>query len=353
MLSRAADCLYWMSRYIERAENNARILEVNQQLMLDFEQSEATVRQHWAPIINSLEEHELFHKFYAEADGESVVEFVTFEQKNPNSIHSCLTRARENARSVREQISSEMWEHLNEIYLFIHSREARELFHSSSYQFFKRILQGSFQFIGITDATMTHGEGWQFIQLGKFLERADRTSRILDVKYHILLPSGERVGGNVDTVQWMAVLRSCSALEAYTKLYVGQIAPWKVAEFLIFNDSFPRALRHSIHQVDHALHSISGVPEDRFSNETERLTGKLRGELDYTRIGEVFQSGLHQYLDRFQKRLSEINDATQEIYCEIPPPEKRQSQSQSQSQNGEGSQSQSQSQGQSGAALAR
>jgi uncharacterized alpha-E superfamily protein len=191
---------------------------------------------------------------------------------------------------------------------------------------------------------MTHGEGWHFIQLGKFLERADRTSRILDVKYHILLPSGERVGGNVDTVQWMAVLRSCSALEAYTKLYVGQIAPWKVAEFLIFDASFPRALRHSVHQLDFALHSISGVPEDRFGNEAERLTGKLRGELDYTRIGEVFQAGLHQYLDRFQKRLSEINDAMQESYCEIPPPEKRQSQSQSQSLNGGGSQSQSQSQ---------
>ena len=348
MLSRVADCHYWMSRYIERAENNARILEVNQQLMLDFDaQSEATVRQHWAPIINSLEEQELFHKFYVEADGETVVEFVTFEQKNPNSIFSCLSRARENARSVREQISSEMWEHINQLYLFIRSKEARELFQSSSYSFFKRILEGSFQFIGITDATMTHGEGWDFIQLGKFLERADRTSRILDVKYHILLPSGERVGGNVDTVQWMAVLRSCSALEAYNKIYVGQIAPWKVAEFLILNDSFPRALRHCTHQFDNALHSISGVPEDRFSNEAERLSGKLRGELDYTRSNEIFHTGLHQYLDGFQKRLSEINDALQEVYCEIPPPEERatQKQSQSQSQDGGGSQSQSQSQG--------
>ncbi len=318
MLSRVADCLFWMSRYVERAENNARILDVNLQLMLDFEsQTEADVRRHWSPIINSLEEHELFHTFYQHADSDSVVEFVTFNPKNPNSILSCLTRARENARSVREQISSEMWEHINKLYLFIHSEEAHDLFRSSTYQFYKRILEGSFQFIGVTDVTMTHGEGWDFIQLGKFIERADRTSRILDVKYHVLLPSGERVGGNVDTVQWMAVLRSCSALEAYTKLYVGQIAPWKVAEFLILHDCFPRALRHCVHQVDYALHRISGVPEDRFSNETERLSGKLRSDLDYTRIGEIFQAGLHQYLDRLQLRLMQISGAVGEIYCEI------------------------------------
>ena len=245
---------------------------------------------------------------------------------------------------MREQISSEMWEHLNELYLFIRSNDARELFHSSPYQFYKRILEGSFQFLGITDATMTHGEGWDFIQLGKFLERADRTSRILDVKYHILLPSGERVGGNVDTVQWMAVLRSCSALEAYTKLYVGQIAPWKVAEFLILHDCFPRALRHCIHQVDYALHRISGVPEDRFANEAERLSGKLRSDLDYMRIGEIFQTGLHQYLDRLQLRITQISNAVGEIYCEIiETPAQSQSQSQSQTGGG-GSQSQSQSQ---------
>ncbi len=220
------------------------------------------VRQHWAPIINSLEEQELFHKFYAQADGESVVEFVTFEQKNPNSILSCLGRARENARSVREQISSEMWEQINRLHLFIRSDEAREMFRGSAYQFYKRVLEGTYQFVGITDATMTHGEGWDFCQLGKYMERADRTSRILDVKYHILLPSGERVGGNVDTIQWMAVLRSCSALEAYCKIYFGHVAPWKVAEFLILHDGFPRALRFCVHQVNRALHRISGSPDE-------------------------------------------------------------------------------------------
>ncbi|MBV9128459.1 MAG: alpha-E domain-containing protein, partial [Verrucomicrobia bacterium] len=307
MLSRVADCLYWMSRYIERAENNARLLEVNMQLLLDFEnQTEAVARQHWLPILNSLEDEDLFNKFYTHADGDSVVEFVTFEPKNPNSIFSCLSRARENARCVREQISSEMWEQLNGLYLFICSAEAREMLKSSAYQFFQRIREGSHLFIGITDVTMSHAEGWDFCQIGKHLERADCTSRILDVKYHILLPSGERVGGNLDTVQWMAVLRSCSALEAYTKLHVGEIAPWKVAEFLILNDQFPRAVRFCIHRFDAALHRISGVAEDRYSCEAERLSGRLRGEVDYTSITEIFQQhGLHQYLDRMQKRLLE------------------------------------------------
>ena len=348
MLSRVAECLYWMSRYVERAENNARILDVNLQLMLDFEsQSEEAVRQHWAPIINSLEEHELFHSFYEQANGDSVVEFVTFEKKNPNSILSCLSRARENARSVREQISSEMWEHINRLYLFIGSEEAREMFRSSTHLFYKRVLEGSYQFIGITDATMTHGEGWDFCQIGKYVERADRTSRILDVKYHILLPTGESVGGNVDTIQWMAVLRSCSALEAYSKLYVGQIAPWKVAEFLILSDAFPRALRFCVHRVDAALHRISGVPDERYCNEAERLSGQLRSDLDYGAIGEIFGGGLHQYLDRLQLRLTQISDALSDTYCQDAA-QWQQSQSQSQSQSGHGgwqSQSQSQMQG--------
>ena len=318
MLSRVADCLFWMSRYVERAENNARILDVNLQLMLDFESQTkptcaATGRRSSIPSKNTISSTPSTSRPTRIRSWNS----SPSSRRNPNSIFSCLTRARENARSVREQISSEMWEHINRLYLFIHSTRRARLFRSSSYQFYKRILEGSFQFIGITDATMTHGEGWDFIQLGKFIERADRTSRILDVKYHILLPSGERVGGNVDTVQWMAVLRSCSALEAYTKLYVGQIAPWKVAEFLILHDCFPRALRHCVHQVDYALHRISGVPEDKFANEAERLSGKLRSDLDYTRIGEIFQTGLHQYLDRLQLRLMQISGAVGEIYCEI------------------------------------
>ncbi|HEY8835625.1 MAG TPA: alpha-E domain-containing protein, partial [Chthoniobacterales bacterium] len=247
MLSRVADSLYWMSRYIERAENNARIAEVNLQMLLDLtNQHEADPNQQWDPIISSLEENELFASLYPTPDGKAVLDFVSLQKKNPNSIVSCLTRARENARTTSEQISSEMWEQINRLYLFAKSDTAKKLIRASPYEFFKRVITGSHLFQGITDATMTHGEGWDFIRVGKLLERADCTSRILDIKYHILLPSGEKVGGNIDTIQWMSVLRSCSALEAYRKIYFGQVAPWKVAEFIISHSAFPRSIRFSV-----------------------------------------------------------------------------------------------------------
>jgi uncharacterized alpha-E superfamily protein len=314
MLSRVADSLYWMSRYIERAENDARLLDVNLQLLLDLG-GEAEAMQHWAPVIASLEETDLFDSLYAAADEQSVTDFLTLQRKNPNSILSCLTLARENARTTREQISSEMWEQINRLYLFVQSDEAKLLLSTSPHEFFIRVIFGSHLFQGITDATMTHGEGWDFIRIGAFLERADSTSRILDVKYHILLPSGEDVGGNVDTIQWMAMLKSVSALEAYCKLYVSQVAPWKVAEFLITHREFPRSIRYCVDSLDRALHRISGVDESRYANEAERFSGRLRSDVDYITIGEIFEVGLHEYLTTVQERLVEVSNAMYATYC--------------------------------------
>ena len=316
MLSRVADSLYWMSRYIERAENNARIADVNLQLEVDLSnQPEADPRQHWNAIISSLEENELFASLYANPDGRAAIDFVSLQKKNRNSIYSCLSLARENARTTREQISSEMWEQINRLYLFVRSDSARKTLRSSPYEFFKRIITGSHLFQGVTHATMTHGEGWHFMRIGRLLERADCTSRILDLKYHLLLPSGERVGGTLDTIQWMSVLKSCSALEAYRKIYVGQVAPWKVAEFLITHAGFPRSIRFSVDSLDEALHCISGSDETRYANEAERLSGRLRSDLDYVTIGEIFKVGLHEYLESIQKRLVEIDTATYDTYC--------------------------------------
>ncbi len=316
MLSRVADSLYWMSRYIERAENNARIAEVNIQMLLDLtNQQEPDPNQQWDPIISSLEVNELFTSLYPKPDGRAVLDFVSLQKKNPNSIVSCLTRARENARTTSEQISSEMWEQINRLYLFARSESAKKLMKASPYEFFKRVIAGSHLFQGITDATMTHGEGWDFIRIGKLLERADCTSRLLDIKYHILLPSGERVGGNIDTIQWMSVLRSCSALEAYRKIYFGQVAPWKVAEFIITHSAFPRSIRFSVDRLDAALHHISGSSETKYANDAERLSGRLRSELDYATIAEVFKFGLHEYLQEIQNRLAEIDREIHVAYC--------------------------------------
>lgn len=306
-----------MSRYIERAETNARLLNVNMALMLDLQDAdEMSVKRHWEPVLATLEDQELYNKLYDSLTAENVMEFVTFEKQNPNSVLSAVSAARENARTVREQISSEMWERLNKLYLYLRSEEARNDFRHTPHDFFRSIVDGSHLFQGITDATMTHGDGWDFIQVGKFLERADSTSRVLDIKYHILLPQGEPVGGTVDLTQWMAVLRSCSAVEAYLKIRVGRVSAWHVAEFLILHPTFPRSIRYSVDHLDRAIHRISGSGIAGFHNEAERLCGRLRANLDYSTIDGVFQVGLHQYLDSTQMRLTEISNSLVKTYCE-------------------------------------
>ena len=331
MLSRVADSLYWLARYIERAENNARILDVNLQVTLDDDTvGDPEDRLDWEPILATLEEQKLFQSLYAVTNADAVCEFITFAKENPNSIRSCVGAARENARTVREYISSEMWERINALYLWLNSPEARHLFNASAIDFYRHLVDCSHQFHGTTDATLTRGEGWNFLQIAKFLERADSTSRILDLKYHILLPHGEQVGGNVDTVQWQAVLKSCSGLEAYRKNYTGQVAPWSVAEFLILHDSFPRSIRFSVERLDAALHRISGCVRTHFSNDAERLSGRLCSDLNYATIGDIFKTGLHQYLDGIQLRLIQIAAAMHQEYCEWLDPADAQTQSQTQ-----------------------
>ncbi len=317
MLSRVADSLFWLSRYVERAENTARILDVNLQVTLDSEHSgPEDERLDWQPILATLEDLAKFKTHFGEINAENVCEFVTFTPENSNSIRSCVAAARENARTVRDYISSEMWERLNAVWLWMESKPAHDLCRSSGIEFYRSVVDYSHQFQGTTNATLTQNEGWNFIQLGKFLERADSASRILDLKYHILLPKGEKVGGAIDTVQWQAVLKSCSAFEAYRKLYCSQVEPWKVAEFIILQDNFPRSVSFCVKAIDAALHRISGCDRNHYSNEAERLAGRLASDLKYTTINEVFRIGLHEYLDGIQVRLNEIAAALHKHYCE-------------------------------------
>lgn len=317
MLCRVADSLYWLARYMERVENNARILDVNLQVTLDSDEAGAEAEQRaWQPILATLEDQTLFNSLYKKIDGDSVCSFVTFGKENPNSIWSSVAAARENARTVREFISSEMWERINALYLWLKGEEARDLAGSTGIDFYRQVVDMCHQFHGTTDQTLTHNEGWHFLQVGKYIERADNASRMLDLKYHILLPQGEKVGGTVDTIQWQAVLRSCSGFEAYRKIYRGQVTPWSVAEFIILNDQFPRSIRFSVDCMDAALHRISGCDRVHFSNEAERLSGRLFAELNYTTVAEIFRTGLHEYLDGIQKRLIEIGGAMHRQYCE-------------------------------------
>lgn len=328
MLSRVADSLYWLGRYIERAENNSRILDVNLQLTLDMDHCDHDEKRDWLPILATLEDQKLFNKHYPEVTADCVCEFVTFAKENPNSIFSSVASARENARTVREYISSEMWERINSLYLWLNSVSARQIFAGSAIDFYRHVVDSSHQFHGTTDATLTHGEGWNFLQLGKYIERADSASRILDLKYHILLPSGEKVGGDIDTLQWIAVLKSCSAFEAYRKLHTGGVTPWSVAEFIILHDSFPRSIRFCVDRLHRALHSLSGCDLEHYSNEAERLAGRLRSDLSFVTINDIIKEGLHQYLDGIQLRLLEIGGAMYKVYCDWLEPEMAQSQSQ-------------------------
>lgn len=307
MLSRVANSLYWLGRYFERAENTARLLDVNLQILLDFEKlDDATLTEHWLSILASTGDAELFEQHYAKADSASVTEFMTFNTANPNSVVSCFLAARENARMIRDRISAEMWETVNDIHLFLKGPEARTLWQTNPSDFYTRIKNASHLFQGLTSATFPHDEGYNFIQLGRFIERADKTVRLLDLKYHILLPAATDVGGAVDTAQWRAVLRCASGLEAYRRFYVSEILPWKVAEFLLFSEAFPRSVRYCLAQIDLYLRRISGTPVGQHSNEAERLSGRLVSELNYTSIDEVFRKGLHEFLAEIVPVLDEV-----------------------------------------------
>ena len=319
MLSRVADSLYWMSRYVERGENIARILDVNLQLMLDLPKLGPDEQKSlWEPVLRSTGDHEDFYKHYKLSNSDNVIDFLTLHPKNSNSIVNCITTARENARHVREQISLEMWEEINRTYLWIKSQTLKKIQRQGPYEFFTAVKNASHLFQGITDGTMTHGEDWDFIQVGKYLERADMTTRILDANDEIFItqPAKSQTSG---TLQWSAILRSCSSHDAYRKFYVAQVEPDKVVEFLILNEFFPRSIRFSAQELNTALRSISGCKDEHFTNLAEKLAGRLVAELNYSALEDIKTVGMHQYMDELQVKLNTIGEAIFQTYLFSPP----------------------------------
>lgn len=310
MLSRVADSIYWISRYVERADNVARFIDVNLNLILD---ADIGIEQQWQPLVNTSGDHKLFAEHYDEANEENVVRFLAFDPENPNSILSCLRAARENARTVREIISSPMWEQLNEFYLYIKGIAADPGSIESLSRFFEQIRRGTNTHTGLTNSTMTNDEPWHFSTLGRMLERADKISRILDVKYFILLRSPDDVGTAFDDIQWSAVLRSASAFEMYRKQY-GRITPKGIVEFLLLNRKFPRAARFCLDRANESLHAISGSSPGQVANKAEKLLGQLCSELTYTSVDEIMERGLHEYLDEFQTKLNGVGKAIFETF---------------------------------------
>ena len=316
MLSRVANSLYWMSRYIERAENIARIVDVNLQLLLDIRDlDQARLAQHWLPIVETTGDEKQFFDLHPKATGQAVTEFLVFQSENPNSIYSSICHARENARMVRDQITLEFWEELNRLYWFVRTPQARQGWDQSPSEFFSQIKASSLLLIGQTYATLLHNEGWWFAQVGKFIERTDKTSRILDLRSHSLPEKGVPPHGNqTDALEWSAILRSCSAWDAYKSIHGADVSPRLVAEFLLLNEDFPRSVRFCATELNGALRRISGVPDARFSNDAEKLAGRLVAELQFTTIDEIFEAGLHGYLDLLQTKLNNIGAALFNAY---------------------------------------
>jgi uncharacterized alpha-E superfamily protein len=311
MISRVAEHCYWMSRYLERAENTARVLDVNQTLLLDFH---VPVEQQWRPllIISGI------HDVPCELASEPVQEYMTWETDNRCSIVASLAAARENARIIREVISAEMWERMNFGHLWLQSREARNLYSENRSEFYNQIRRINQLIHGIADGTMGHGEAWEFFQLGKNLERTSQTARILDVKYHILLPTPEHVGTPIDNAHWVAILTSCSAYEPFhKKVRVTLDTGVAAADFLILDPQFPRSVLCCLVACQSAAHNISRRPIGRPGNDVETRLAELIDWLRVTNITDIIRCGLHETLTQVVDGVHEVGDAIRRTYFDV------------------------------------
>ncbi len=307
MLSRVADAVYWMQRYRERAENIARLIDVNLYLSIDAPGDDS---QQWLPLVVTTGGEALFKELYKQANAKNVLEFLTFDERNPNSISNCIYRSRENARSVRETITSDMWNELNMLYLYMRraslARSTRSLF-----DFYGHIRRSCQLFTGIMDTTMSHNEAWHFGRIGNLLERADQSSRILDVKYYMLLPSPEYVGTPFDDILWAALLKSINGLEPYRKIW-HEIHHANVIHFIILNREFPRSIHSCLWRAQQSLALIDSAATgpDAPLGMVRRLCTELASKTVY----EIVKHGLHEYLDELQSKIIEISDSIWKTY---------------------------------------
>jgi len=295
--------MYWMNRYIERAENYARFMDVNFNLSLE---SPPDAEEQWKPLVVITGDWPIYESRFKTVDKDRVIYFLGFDPQNPNSIYSCITQARENARSIRQEITKEVWEQINSIYFFVKAGHKKKQWKDNDPRaFFKKTKEDCQMLYGIFDATITRSDGWHFGKIGQLIERADKTSRVIDVKYHILLTTHQQVGGPLDLMQWAAMLKSVSAYDMYRKKY-GKLTALNISEFLILDKKFPRSMLCCLIHAEKSLQEITGSTAG-FSCEAEKQLGKLKSELEFIDISDVFERGLHEYLDEFQRRLNDVS----------------------------------------------
>jgi uncharacterized alpha-E superfamily protein len=304
MLSRVADSLYWMSRYFERADHCARVLEANYNLMLN--PSKVSTEERWHRIMQSL-------GIPATANGidpQLAMLKLTSDPDDESSIVSCIAESRENAGQVREQISSEMWERLNSLYHQVTQANSRLAADADPLRLVAAVREGSYQFRGVTAATMSHGEGWQFIQLGKYMERSCALPVLLDAYFS--------TADKADDLDWVGLLASCAAFESYCKVYTADLKPDSMAEFLLLNPEFPYSVRYAVERMSEAIAAISRTSFTHATSRIERIAGRLRASLAYAQIAEIISGGLHRYLDSVIEQCKSLHASIHEVYIDYP-----------------------------------
>lgn len=316
MLSRVAENLFWMGRYVERAESIARLLDAAFYLELDAgglarDDDGAGPVEGVLTILGCKSEFESLHPG---ADLDSVLRYLTFDRKNTRSIHSMIGRARENARGTQEAISAEVWSEINRLYLYLGGVKAQRRFSSSPADFFGAIKRSCLLWAGLVDGTLARDEVFQFLQAGRYLERADQVGRILAAKSHHLRESEPGTASSMRHLHWSSLLRSCSAYDAYLRTYREKVDPEGVVRYLVLDSDFPRALRFCVAQCRQALQEISGVDDDGYGSEAERLLGRLDGELRYIDVAEIFDRGLSEFLGDAQETLLRVGEEFHRAY---------------------------------------
>lgn len=312
MLSRTANHLYWMARYIERAENMARILDVtsNMAMVPNAALSEAAL---WQPALEISGNADDFKERFSDYTASNVIHFLAMDSENPSSIYSALYSARENARAVRVAMTSETWENINALWLEFSQFEGKDLAVDGLREFCDWVKARSHLFRGVSFGTMLRDDAFQFLRLGTFIERADNTARLLDVKYHLLLPKEEEVGGGVDYYEWSAVLRSVSAFQAYQKVFNDTIQPWRVAELLVLRKDMPRSLHACFTEITVILETLTTGRHV----ECRRIAGEINASLKYGRMDHIFQNGLHEFLTEFIECNNQLGAEIQNSFLNI------------------------------------
>lgn len=308
MLSRVADSLYWMSRYLERAEHAARLLDVNLQSMLDY--SPDSAGQRWARLMRCLGLDT--GVLEAPVSARAVTDLVTFSAETEASIRHFIQVARENARQVRQQISSEMWEHLNSLYLRLRDSNIDSIWSGGPHAFLVGIREDVHLFQGVTDSTLSHGEGWHFIQTGHFLERAAGLTLLLDIYFGESLSLADQTAEINDYLDWVGALKSCTAFEAYCKVYTVDLRPDRITEFLLLNAEFPHSVAFCATAIRASLEAIAAAADIRRTR-MNRLGGRLCTALDAS-MDEILSTGLHRFLSDIRKQCVDIHAAIYEKY---------------------------------------